>query len=295
MTAQLETVASLDSTDFNEDQTANDAIVFPQVSQKQLAKADVVDGLKKWRIWTMLAYQDIKLRYRRSVLGPFWLTLSMAITVYSMGYLYAHLFHVELRNYYPFLIAGMLTWALLSTIVTELTDGLVVSEALLKQIKLPYTLHIHRIVCRNMIIFFHNIIVIVPIMIIYYPSTKVTFATLLCLPGLFVIYINAISFGLILGMIGARFRDMSQVIKSLVQVIFFITPVLWAPSTLSEHSQYLINLNPFYAFIELVRAPLLGHAPTAINIAVVGIMTIIGMIISSRLLIRYRARIIYWL
>src|SRR5579862_3469636 len=84
------------------------AIVYPKISQTKLAWLDIKEGLQKWPIWMMLAYQDIKLRYRRSVLGPFWLTLSMAITVYTMGYLYGHLFHIELKTYYPFLVAGML-------------------------------------------------------------------------------------------------------------------------------------------------------------------------------------------
>src|ERR1700679_2205930 len=95
-------------------------------NQKQYAIQDLTEGLKKWPIWLMLAYQDIKLRYRRSILGPFWLTLSIAITVYSMGYLYAHIFHIALEHYFPFLVAGMLSWNLISTIVTEFTDGFLV-------------------------------------------------------------------------------------------------------------------------------------------------------------------------
>src|SRR5438445_11911838 len=126
-----------------------------------MAFKDFKDGLCQWRIWLMLAYQDIKLRYLRSILGPFWITLSMAISVYSMGFLYSHLFHSDLQSYFPFLVGGMITWALISTLITELTDVFSTSANLLKQIKLPYTLYIHRIVARNIIIFFHNILVIV--------------------------------------------------------------------------------------------------------------------------------------
>lgn len=272
-----------------------DNIIFQHPSQQELAWADIKNGFKKWRIWLMLAYQDIKLRYRRSFLGPLWLTLSMAITVYSMGYLYAHLFHIDLQTYYPFLIAGMLTWTLLSSMVTELTDGLSSSDTLLKQIKLPYSLHIQRIICRNIIIFFHNLLVLIPILIIYHQYTKVNIYTLLFIPGLVVIYFNAICYGLILAMIGARFRDISQVIKSLIQVIFFMTPVMWSPEILKEHNRYIADLNPFYAFLELIRAPLLGHIPTHKNLLMITIMTVLGMILSFRFFKQYRARIIYWL
>lgn len=263
-------------------------------SSASLAWLDIKDGFSKWRIWVMLAYQDIKLRYRRSVLGPFWITLSMAITVYSMGFLYSHLFHTALSEYFPFLVAGMLGWSLISTMVIEFTDGLVASDGLIKQIKLPYSLYMHRIAARNIMIFFHNILVIVPVFIFYHASVKINLYTLLLIPGLMVIYFNALSFGLILSMIGARFRDVPQIIKSLVQVIFFVTPVMWAPHVLGNRV-YVVDINPFFAFIELVRAPLLGTVPTLKNIGMVALVSLIGIVISSILFTRYRARIVYWL
>lgn len=277
------------------DALSSPAVSFPSISQSQLARQDISDGLIKWRIWLMLAYQDIKLRYRRSILGPFWLTLSMGITVYSMGYLYAHLFHVELEHYYPFLVAGMLSWSLISTMVIELTDGLVASDGLVKQIKLPYSIYIHRIVARNILIFFHNVIVIVPIMIIYHNTVKINLNSLVLLPGLLLIYLNAFIYGLLLAMIGARYRDISQIIKSLVQVVFFVTPVMWDPSILSSKNQFFIDFNPFYAFIELIRAPLLGNAPAMANVAMCFLMTFLGAVGCWFLFKNYRARIVYWL
>ena len=119
------------------------------ISRMQLAWEDLRDSIRYWRIWLLLAYQDIKLRYRRSVLGPFWITLSMAITVYTMGYLYSHLFHVNPHEYFPYLVAGMLAWSLISTTLIDVVDTFTLSENLLKQIKLPYILYIHRIATRN--------------------------------------------------------------------------------------------------------------------------------------------------
>src|SRR5579862_3521855 len=113
---------------------------YQQKKNAQLARQDFNEGLIKWRIWLVLAYQDVRLRYRRSVLGPFWITISMAITVYSMGYLYGHLFHTDLQSYFPFLVAGMLSWALISSQITDLAEAFSSSEGLLKQIKLPYSL-----------------------------------------------------------------------------------------------------------------------------------------------------------
>jgi lipopolysaccharide transport system permease protein len=288
-------VAVLTSSDAPSSNPLEEAsMVFPEVNQKQLAWLDLKEGLAQWRVWLMLAYQDIKLRYRRSVLGPFWLTISMAITIYSMGFLYAHLFHIKLETYYPFLTAGMLGWTLISTAVIELTDGLLTQDGLIKQIKLPYSLYIHRIASRNLIIFFHNILVIIPILVMFHSYVKVNWHDLLLIPGLIIIYFNAISYGLILSMIGARYRDISQIIKSLVQVIFFITPVMWAPEVLGRQ-YYFVDLNPVYAFLELIRAPLLGTAPTLQNLVIVALMTGLGLMVCLKMFARYRARIVYWL
>lgn len=270
-------------------------VVFPEVSQADLARNDIMQALKDWRIWLMLAYQDIKLRYRRSILGPFWITLSMAITVYSMGYLYGHLFHIELEQYYPFLVAGMLSWSLISTVILDMIDGLINSESLIKQIKLPYTLYIHRIAARNILIFFHNMLVIIPVLALFHHYAKVNVYSLLLIPSLFVIYFNSITYGVVLGMIGARYRDVSQIVKSLVQVIFFVTPVMWAPGVLGRHTAYFVDLNPFYAYIEIIRQPLLGHLPTPTNCLVVLAVTLLGLLFSFSMLKKYRARIVYWL
>jgi ABC-type polysaccharide/polyol phosphate export permease len=271
------------------------AIDFPRTSPKESALLDLTIGLKKWRIWLMLAYQDIKLRYRRSVLGPLWLTLSMAITAYSMGFLYGHLFRTNLEQYYPFLVAGMLTWGLISTAVTDLTDTFVLSDGLIKQIKLPYSLYIHRVISRNIIIFFHNSLVMLPIYILFSAGAKINFYSLLIIPGLFIFYINALLYGIVLAMIGSRFRDVSQIIKSLIQVVFFMTPVMWSPIILAEPHRYLVYFNPFYSYIEMIRAPILGTAPNLLNLAIVLGGTIIGALLSARIFVPYRARIIYWL
>lgn len=278
-----------------EENARESSVYFPTISDRRLAWKDIKDGMMHWPIWLLLAYQDIKLRYRRSVLGPFWITISMAVTVYSMGFLYSRLFHVDLQQYYPFLVAGMLAWALISTVVTELTDTFMTSEALIKQIKLPYSLYIHRVVARNIIIFLHNIVVIVPIFIIFHHSVKINLYTLLLIPCLALIYANAVIYGLILAMLGARYRDISQIIRSIVQVIFFITPVMWNPEILPANERYIVYCNPFYSFLELIRAPLLGTTPTSFNMLVTTLITLVGLVIGARMFIPYRARIIYWL
>lgn len=270
-------------------------VVFPRRDPKHRAMQDITQAIRQWRIWVLLAYQDIKLRYRRSILGPFWITMSMAITVYSMGFLYSHLFHTNMAQYYPFLVAGMLSWSLISTTIAEMSETFVLSDGLIKQIKLPYSLHIHRVASRNIMIFFHNIIVMLPIIIIFHDTIKINLNMLMLIPNLFLIYVNAVVYGLILAMIGARYRDVSQIIKSLIQVAFFVTPIMWNPLVLPESERYLVNLNPFYAFVELIREPLIGSTVAFWPFMMAIGVTLAGFSICAWMFSRYRARIIYWL
>lgn len=260
----------------------------------QLAITDFHSGFKNWRVWCLLAHQDIKLRYRRSMLGPFWLTISMAITVYTMGFLYGYLFKMDLQHYYPFLAAGMLSWALISGIVLDATESFAASESLMKKIKLPYTLYVHRVVWRNIIIFFHNIVVIIPIVIIFHQVAKINFNILMLIPGLLLIYLNGLLYGVVLAMIGSRYRDISQIIKSLVQVVFFVTPIMWDPKILPAKYHFIFLLNPFYSFIELIRSPLLGGTPNPYIFLVVAAITLMGLLCVCYLFPKRRSRIIYW-
>jgi len=132
-------------------------------------------------------------------------------------------------------------------------------------------------------------------MVIYHNTTPVNLNTLLLIPGLFILYINSISFGMTVSIISARYRDMSQIIKSLIQIVFFITPIMWKPETLNERYHFIFDFNPFYAFLQLLREPLLGNTPTLKNFVVAFITTAIGFFISYKLFARYRARIVYWL
>jgi lipopolysaccharide transport system permease protein len=212
-----------------------------------------------------------------------------------MVYLYVHLFHTDLEIYYPFLVAGMLSWTLISVALMELIDTLMGAESMIKQIKLPYTLYIHRVITRNILIFFHNVLVIIPILIVFHKVAKINWNTLLLIPGLFIVYVNALFFGLLVSMIGARFRDVSQIMKSLIQILFFLTPIMWKPEVLPPAKAYLVQLNPFYAFTEMLRAPMMGQVPTAENLWVVAITTVIGIALCYKVFARYRARIVYWL
>lgn len=259
----------------------------------QLALRDILNSFHLWPIWVLLAWQDIKLRYRRSTLGPFWLTISMAVTIYTMGFLYGRLFGVDLSTYYPYLAAGMITWQFFSALLTESTQAFIQSDAYLKEVKIPAPTFMLRLILRNLIIFLHNIPVIIPLIFIFH--VPVNIYTLFIFVGLFLICLNGYFFGLLLAIFGTRFRDFAQIINSLVQVIFFMTPIMWQATLISAKNQWIVSINPFAQFVALIRDPLLGTMPSSYTLTYVALFTLAGIVLCIPLFSRYRNRIVYWL
>lgn len=263
------------------------------MSQYTLALNDITKGLASWRIWLLLSWQDIKLRYRRSQLGPFWITISMAITIYTMGFLYGELFKMKLNVYFPYLSAGMLVWAMISTIVNESTASFIEGEAYIKQISMPYSIYIMRVVSRNFIIFLHNVVVLVPIMIYY--SVNVGPQLGYVLLGLVIILTNGFIFGMLFAMLGARYRDIAVIIQNLIQVAFFLTPIMWMGTLLPEKYKWAITVNPFAQFIAVLREPLTGHAPSLYTLGFNLCFIVIGIFLVFFVFQKMRSRIVYWI
>ncbi len=258
-----------------------------------LALKDIVEGAKAWRIWLFLAWQDVQLRYRRSYIGPFWITINMAITISAIGFLYGRLFKRNLMDYYPMLAAGILSWNLISTALNDYIDAFSGAQEYIKQVKLPFFIYILRTTTRNIIIFFHNIVVFIPIIFLF--KIKLSLATLSLFFSISLIVLLASVYGLFLGMIGARFRDIGPIIASLVQISFFLTPIIWPVTVLPERYRYLINFNPFAQIVELIRYPLLGKFPSWFALGQVFALFLFGLFFVFFIFAKKRKQIVYWL
>ena len=257
------------------------------------AYMDIKEGCMHWRLWHTLGLQDIKLRYRRSQLGPFWITLNTAIMIYAIGFVYSNLFRINLSEYYPFLASGLLGWYFISSLINETATGLIEATSFIKQMKAPFSMHIMKIVYRNLLIFFHNIVVFVPIALYFHvPITFSSLGTLLI--GLCIIALYGMFFGGMIAMLGARFRDIQQIIQSIVQVSFLLTPIMWRPQMLNNHS-ILVKINPFYQLIQWVRVPLTGGSLSVFTIEYTLTLLCIGACAYLYCLFKYRTKIVFWI
>jgi lipopolysaccharide transport system permease protein len=257
----------------------------------QNAWIDVTSGIALWPLWVRLGWNDILQRYRRSVLGPFWLTASMAIMVIALGVLYAEIFHTAVDDLLPFLCAGLLVWNFISSFLTEGGTLFTGAESYIKQIRLPYSCYVYRSGWSKLIILVHNSVIYLGVLIYFriWPGS----AALLAIPGLLIVLFNGALANLLIGMISARFRDVPQLVNSIVQVVFFVTPIFWKPELLKSRP-FIADFNPLFHLIEIVRAPLLGHVPSLENYVAVLLITAANIVVVSLFFIRFRSRIPYW-
>lgn len=266
-------------------------VALPNFASIQLAVKDIREGLGAVYIWPTLGWQEIKQRYRRSVLGPFWLTISTGAMVGGMGPLYGRLLNQPIGEYFAYLAISFVVWILISSLINESCQVFILAEGFIKQIRLPFTVHIVRLIWKNLIIFAHNFVIVVIVLFFYPPSWS---WQLLLIPiAVLMIAINGIWLGLLLGLLCARFRDIPQVIASLVQVAFFLTPVMWKPGMLGKH-EWAVMWNPLFHFLEIVRAPLLSASLPVTSWLAMILITLVGYAFMLAMFARFRPRIAYW-
>lgn len=277
------------------DQTAATMPVYhvDAANPQRLRKAieDVRLGASRWRLASTLAWLDIRNRYRGSVLGPFWLTLSTGAMLLGLGLLYSALFQMSLREYLPHLAVSLVIWNAISQMVNDATTSLTSSEGIIRQLPLPYTVHALRCVMRNAIIAAHNFPLILVVFLVcgHLPGPE----AVLAIPGFLILGINAVAAALFLGMLCARFRDIGPIVGSTMQLAFFLTPILWKPRLLG-HWEAWMPLNPFYAILETVRGPLVeGGGPLLAWVAAV-FYTLAMVAAAALFFVRFRGRVAFW-
>jgi ABC-2 type transport system permease protein len=260
------------------------------------ARRDLVDGFTKRELWLHLGWQDIKQRYRRSVLGPIWITIATGTMAVALGGLYSKLFNLELAEHLPYVTLGLIIWSLISASILEGADVFVANEGLIKQLPTPLSVHVYRLVWRQVLLFAHNIIIFVIIAIIF--PQHWTWASLMFIPALALIVLNCIWVALCFGILATRYRDISPLLISLVQLLFYMTPIIWNDQTLRGQGAgnwaTIIEFNPLLHYLDIVRAPLLGAEQEVHHWVVVIALTIIGWTVTAFAMRQYRSRVAYW-
>jgi len=257
----------------------------------KIALQDLKLSCFSWRLWTLLGWIDIRQRYARSKLGPFWLTISMGVLVATLGIVYGTLFGQKIADYLPTVAIGMVLWALLSGIINDGCTAYISSAGYIKQSATPKLLFMLQMGWRNFLIFLHNFVIIGVVVVIF--GVHRWLNVLIFFPALTLFLINALWMGVLVGIVSARFRDLPQTIGALLLVAFYVTPIIFRPGMLASH-HWIVEYNPLAYMIELVREPLTGIAPDLLVWEVTIAMAVLGWFAALCVTGRYIRRIPYW-
>lgn len=256
-----------------------------------LAIEDIKKGFLQYRVWLHLGWVEVKQRYRRSIIGPWWISISMTIFILMMGIVFSRLFNQGLKEYIPFFTAGFLFWTFISSSAIEAADIFNINSGFIKQVKLPFSLYVFKHMIRQLICLMHNFAVYVLVCFVFkfFPGLNFFYV----LPGFLLFTLNIYWICFTIAIVCARYRDMVPLINSCIQIAFFVTPISWMPKLLSENS-LILKMNPLVYLLELVRDPLLGKTPSSLTWSITLGMAMLGFSLCFFLFSLARSRIAFW-
>jgi ABC-type polysaccharide/polyol phosphate export permease len=272
------------------------AAVSPEAPAGTLGQglADLGRGLGRWPYWWTLTWHSVRSQYRRTYLGPWWMTMQMLVFVIGLSLLFGILLHQDMREFVPYVATGFVCFSWMTGMIQGGATSMVGNATAIKTTPGPLSVYSLQVFARQTIQFGHDCVVLLLIIIVFAVPLN---SSLMVLPAaLLLICINGVVGSLWLGPLVARFRDVGQIVSSILRVLFFFTPIFWVASDLSSVQVAAIaGWNPLAYLLDLFRSPLLGQWPTDAvwigSLVSTALNVIIGLVYFSRT----RSRVAYWL
>lgn len=253
---------------------------------------DLREALAKHRLVRTMVRTDFKARYKGTMLGAFWLTATAAVTVLGLGVIYSQVFQIDFRSYLPYVALGMMVWGLINGFVTESITTFSGTASVFTQIKIPMSVFPMTLTGRLMTTFFYRALVVILILFIGGKAIA-PWQILASLAGVAMIAWAGFWTAILFGVLGARFKDFGQLVTAFMTFAFFMTPVFWDASRLSQYS-FVAHYNPLYHFLNIVRGPLLGSADIGYSFIVAGSFSVILPMVAFGIFAKFRHRLAYW-
>lgn len=254
----------------------------------------IINLIINYQRWSYPAFISLRTRFIRTTLGPFWETVSTAIFISFAGVLWAKIFNQDVRSFVPHLFTGMIVWKFYSGIINSGCSAYVENAAMIKSIKHDFLIHNFKNVTKDFLLFLCNLPLC--IIVIFILGERINLNIFFFFINLPIIAITSVCLSYLLSLLCLRFRDFTYLISSLMQLIFFFTPIFFKPEQLGPKGiMYVVNPNFIYHYVEILRQPLLGNIPTFLNYFVTIFFTFFLLILSVLVYKKYNSRVAYWI
>lgn len=280
--------------------TVTDASEVPKSSSQtfRASRRDLTYGFSQHELWLQLGWQDIKQRYRRSTLGPLWITIATGVMAAALGLLYSLLFQIDWREFLPHVTVGFIVWGFISGCVKEGSTIFIDNEGLIKQLPSALSVHVYRVVWRQLLFFAHNLVIW--LILVFILDIPLNWESLLAIPALLLLVLNGVWVAMFFGIVATRFRDVAPLLDALIQLAFYVTPIVWTTRTLEQQGgevaeqARIVEINPLFHYLEIVRAPMLGNHVEFYHWAIVLGCTVVGLGLTLLAMRQWRFRVSYW-
>lgn len=254
---------------------------------------DLFAGVRRCRLWSAFATEDVLDTYRHTSVGAIWAVFSFSTFAIAIILVFGmNSGSGPSPQYIAHLVTGLLAWNFMSAIISQAPNIFVANERFLKGCKLPLSVWAFQATLRTLIL--NSFAAIGAVMFLVWYGYPKNWTALGAVPAVAMYVLASIPVQLVLGSLGAFTRDVQQIIENLMRAIFFLTPVIWYPDA-GTHRATLAALNPLTPFIDIFRAPLIdGSNPWEAWKAVIA-MTV-GLWVVALIVFAYaRRRIVFWL
>lgn len=258
-----------------------------------IAKAllDVARGFKLYPVWLHHAYYGLSSKYKRTILGSLWIVGAILSTSISLTIVMGGIMGQSVSELLPYIMGGMMAFSLCGYMLNEAPECFVSSAGLIKNHPYPFSYFIFENLSRLFMLFLHNLVAFYVVALILRANV---FPNPLIIVSLILVFINSALWGSVTATLAARFKDLRFMLPFVSQIIFFLTPIFWRADHMSGWRSIIVEANPFYGLVEIIRAPMLGQmpAPHAWMLSISSLL--LGLVVWLIVFSVNRSKIAFW-
>ena len=210
-------------------------------------------------LFYFLAWRDIKVRYKQTAFGMAWAILQPFILMVVFSLFFGRVVGISSDGVpYPiFAYAGLLFWQFFSGALSRSSESFVASQGILQKIYFPRLILPLSTTIVSLVDFVMAAVVFAGLLV-YYQFAPTLLGVLLVIPAVFITFLTAAGLGTILATLNVKYRDVGHALPFFIQLLLFLTPVIYPVSLVPESLRWLLRLNPMTGVIDSIRASFLG-------------------------------------